>query len=71
MIERINGILKQEFEIDTPNLSLELRKKLIKNTVKIYNNMRPHLSNYMLTPKKMHLQKELKIKSYKKQKVAT
>jgi len=70
-MKRINGILKQEFQIDTPNLSLELRKKLIKNTVKIYNNMRPHLSNYMLTPNKMHLQKELKFKSYKKQKVAT
>jgi hypothetical protein len=47
--ERINGILKQEFMID--NLDLKIMKQ-IKESVSIYNELRPHYSNYMLTPNK-------------------
>ena len=67
--ERINGILKQEFAIDKYDTSLEIKTKLVENVIKIYNNFRPHLSNSMLTPNQMHTQRELKRKSYKKQKV--
>lgn len=66
--ERINGILKQEFEIDKYNTTLEIKRKLVQNSIEIYNNFRPHLSNYMLTPNQMHKQKTIKIKSYKKKK---
>jgi putative transposase len=66
--ERINGILKQEFEIDKYNTILEIKRKLVQNSIEIYNNFRPHLSNYMLTPNQMHKQKTIKIKSYKKKK---
>jgi len=64
--ERINGILKQEFEIDKYDTSLEIKRKLVQNSIEIYNNFRPHLSNYILTPNQMHKQKNFKIKTYKK-----
>lgn len=63
--ERINGILKQEFSIDKYHKELPVMKQLIKKTVAIYNEKRPHLSNHMLTPNQMHQQSKLKMKTYK------
>jgi transposase InsO family protein len=63
--ERINGILKQEFNVAKPVQSLEIKKALVKDAVSIYNNLRPHISNHMLTPKLMHQQNKLKMKQYK------
>ena len=48
--ERINGILKQEFNVDKYSKDLLIMKQIIKETVEIYNEKRPHLSNHMLTP---------------------
>ena len=67
--ERVNGILKQEFNIDRNIKNLDVKMELIKNTIKIYNNKRPHLSNQMLTPMQMHKQDELKRKIYKSKKL--
>jgi transposase InsO family protein len=67
--ERINGILKQEFHIARDIKNLDLKKKLIKNAIEIYNNLRPHLSNHMLTPIEMHKQNKLKRKQYKSKKL--
>ena len=64
--ERINGILKQEYDIDKFNVDLNTRKILVKQTVKVYNELRPHLSNHYLTPMQMHQQQELIPKPYKK-----
>ena len=64
--ERINGILKQEYDIDKFNVDLKTRKILVKQAVKVYNELRPHLSNHYLTPVQMHRQQELIPKSYKK-----
>ena len=63
--ERINGILKQEFDIAKKVKNLDIKKKLIKNAIEIYNKRRPHLSNQMLTPLQMHEQQILKRKQYK------
>lgn len=63
--ERINGILKQEFDIDKYDSNIEIKTKLVKNSIDIYNNIRPHLSNYMLTPNQMHKQNIIKRKQYK------
>ena len=63
--ERVNGILKQEFSVAESVKSLDLKKKLVEEAVGIYNNIRPHLSNHMLTPKLMHQQNKLKMKQYK------
>jgi len=67
--ERINGILKQEFDIAKYNSKLEIKQKLVKDAVSIYNHIRPHLSNSMLTPVKMHMQAIVKRKQYKSKKL--
>ena len=67
--ERVNGILKQEFDIAKYNTSLEVKRKLVKNAILIYNQIRPHLSNYMLTPMQMHNHSSLKRKQYKSKKL--
>jgi putative transposase len=56
--ERVNGILKDEF-----NLEIGFRKHLqavqvITESIDIYNNERPHWSCQLLTPKQRHLQKK-------------
>ncbi len=67
--ERINGILKQEFNIAKSINDIELKSQLIKDAIEIYNNQRPHSSNHMLTPKQMHQQNKLKRKQYKSKKL--
>lgn len=68
--ERINGILKQEFDIAKNIKDMKLKKELITEAIHIYNNIRPHLSNYMLTPIEMHKQNKLKRKTYKSKKLS-
>ncbi|WPO78915.1 IS3 family transposase [Flavobacterium sp. KACC 22761] len=63
--ERINGILKQEFNIDKFNQQLAVMKILIKDAIEVYNNERPHYSNYMLTPNQMHKQNIVEMRTYK------
>jgi transposase InsO family protein len=64
--ERVNGILKDEFGLDQVFKNIEQLKKQTSESVKIYNEQRPHLSNEMLTPEKMHLQEILKPKKWNK-----
>ncbi len=64
--ERINGILKDEFYIGEGFSSHEQAEKVIKESIAIYNNLRPHLSCHLLTPKQMHGQPKGKIMKYKK-----
>lgn len=66
--ERINGILKQEFLCGIQTNDFELMSILIDSSIKIYNEERPHFSNFMLTPNQMHRQSEIKMRTYKKQK---
>ena len=66
--ERINGILKQEFIRGIKVQDLELMKCLVKESIKIYNNDRPHLSCQMHTPEYMHGQSEVEIKTYRRKK---
>ncbi len=63
--ERVNGILKQEFQLEELNLQLPDMKQVIKDAVYKYNNIRPHYSCGYKTPEYMHHQKLIKIKSYK------
>ena len=57
--ERINGILKDEFGIDGTFENLKHAVKAIENSISIYNHLRPHFSNHMLTPHQMHEQNTL------------
>jgi putative transposase len=63
--ERINGILKQEFDIDKHDIKTSLRKKIVDESILIYNELRPHFSNHYLTPNQMHEQQKLQMKTYK------
>ena len=63
--ERINGILKQEFDIDKFDIETKIKRKIVDESIKIYNELRPHFSNHYLTPNQMHKQEKLKIKTYK------
>jgi transposase InsO family protein len=53
LAERINGILRQEFLFNKCNNYLELNS-LIKQSVDIYNNSRPHWALNMKTPNFIH-----------------
>ena len=66
--ERVNGIIKHEFNIEKYDVKLPVLKDLIKESIKTYNENRPHLSCYMKTPVQMHNQREIKIKTYKNKK---
>ena len=66
--ERVNGILKQEFILGVKFNDINLMKTLIKESIQIYNEERPHYSNYYKTPQEMHQQREMKMRTYKKRK---
>lgn len=53
LAERINGILKQEFLIYKCKNIQDL-KQMVKESIYIYNNKRPHLSLKMKTPETIH-----------------
>jgi putative transposase len=69
--ERVNGILKQEFIGGFENSNFKLMKALVNNSIEIYNNERPHFSSKMLTPKAMHQQSEVEMRTYKNKKLST
>lgn len=64
--ERVNGILKDEFGLGEKLNSLGQAKVQAQQSIEIYNMLRPHLSCQMLTPKQMHQQQKMKVKTYKK-----
>lgn len=53
LAERVNGILKQEFLLYKCRTLKDL-KSLVRESVDIYNCLRPHLSLGMKTPEEMH-----------------
>lgn len=55
LAERVNGILKQEFDIDIGFNSLKEAQFVIKYVIDIYNNKRRHTSLQYLTPNFVHL----------------
>lgn len=64
--ERVNGILKQEFLFGIKLKDLELMNQLVGESIAIYNQRRPHESCYLETPEKMHMQREIKIRTYRR-----
>jgi transposase InsO family protein len=64
--ERMNGILKDEFGLGERLNDLNEAQIQTVESIDIYNSLRPHLSCQMLTPKQMHSQQNIKVKTYKK-----
>jgi len=50
LAERVNGILKSEFNLDETFLNLAHAIKAVKQSVKTYNELRPHMSLGMQKP---------------------
>lgn len=55
LAERVNGILKMEF-LFHPYTDLNQARKVIEQSIYIYNHKRPHLSLKMKTPEQVHQQ---------------
>ena len=64
--ERINGILKYEFLLINGFNDQLQAKKGIAESIKIYNELRPHLSCGMLTPAVTHQQQKITVKKWNK-----
>ena len=64
--ERINGILKDEFGLGERMEDLSQARKIARQSIATYNQLRPHLSCQFLTPEQMHNQQKIKLKTWKK-----
>jgi len=65
--ERINETLKYEYGLNKKVINLRILKKLVKQSVDIYNNQRVHWSLGLRTPEEVHRSyNSLKYKSYSK-----
>ncbi len=54
LAERVNGILKNEYLYDTAPETLSEARKILDNSVELYNRDRPHMSIGYLTPEAVH-----------------
>jgi len=64
--ERVNGILKTEFELDRDFSSFDQAKVSVEKAISVYNQQRPHLSRNNLTPEQAHQQQGLLPKRWRK-----
>lgn len=56
LAERMNGIIKTEFNLYSSLLGFEQTRNQINKSIKSYNELRPHASCDYLTPNQAHLQ---------------
>lgn len=54
LAERMNRTIKEEFGMNKIINSIEQVKQLVKESVKLYNEKRPHLALNMCTPQEVH-----------------
>lgn len=52
--ERINGILKDEFDLDATFLNVQQVQAAVAEAVEVYNTLRPHWSLNLRTPQEMY-----------------
>lgn len=65
LAERMNGIIKAEFNLYNSQAGFEQTKLLIQKSIKAYNQLRPHGSCDNLTPDQAHLREEQLLKRWK------
>jgi len=68
LAERVNGIIKTEFNLNNTQLGFEKTMLQIKQSIKAYNEIRPHASCDYLTPDQTHFKTHplKRWKNYKK-----
>ncbi len=67
--ERINRTLKYEYGLKQTIKNIAITQKIRKQAVYIYNNLRTHFSLDLRKPSEVHLNPNIKYKSYRKNKV--
>jgi transposase InsO family protein len=65
LAERVNGILKTEFNLYSSACGFEQTCELVKNSITAYNEHRPHSSCDLLTPAQAHLKQGVLTKRWK------
>jgi putative transposase len=60
MAERVNGILKDEFYLDQTFTNTAQAKRAAKNAIKLYNEVRLHLSLDFKTPNRVYKKNSVK-----------
>ncbi|MBC7829277.1 MAG: IS3 family transposase [Chitinophagaceae bacterium] len=65
LAERMNGIIKDEFNLYESRVNLPETMLLIRQSINAYNHQRPHSSCNMLTPAKAHLETGILKKQWK------
>ncbi len=55
LAERVNGIIKAEFNLYTSSLGFQETGKKVNRSIKSYNELKPHASCDYLTPEQAHL----------------
>lgn len=65
LAERVNGIIKTEFNLYSSSLGFEQTTNQINKSIKAYNELRPHASCDYLTPDQAHLLSERLNKRWK------
>lgn len=65
LAERVNGIIKTEFNLYASSLGFEQTGYQVSKSIKSYNELRPHASCDYLTPNQAHLQSEKLNKRWK------
>jgi transposase InsO family protein len=63
--ERVNGILKDEFGLGSRFEDFTMLKRQVRESIELYNGLRPHMSVDMLTPEEAHRQEEVVLKKWK------
>jgi transposase InsO family protein len=63
--ERVNGILKTEFDAGGEFINQKNAQRVIKESIKTYNKKRPHLSIHYRTPKEAHKKPNFELKKWK------
>jgi putative transposase len=65
LAERVNGIIKSEFNLHESRLGFEATCDLITSSIDAYNHIRPHSSCDLLTPQQAHQQHGPLLKRWK------
>jgi len=63
--ERVNGILKSEYDLHSSRVGLTETTKQIRVNIQTYNQLRPHASCDYLTPEQAHLKEGFLKKRWK------
>ena len=54
LAERVNGILKSEFNLDTTFMNINHALKAVKQSIKAYNELRPHMAIGLQKPNDLY-----------------